>query len=54
MGGALIDTTSYKAHSYRSASATDLVKKGLSLQEIVARAFWSPNSGTFARFYNRA
>ena len=53
MEGASIDTASYKAHSARSAGASDLIRKGFSVSQIMARAHWSQNSETFQRFYNR-
>ena len=53
MQGAGIDTASFKAHSVRSAASTDLLKKGLSLCQILKRADWSQNSKTFEMFYNR-
>ncbi len=54
MEAAGLDMSHYRAHSSRSASATDMVKKGFSLSQILSRAHWSENSGTFQRFYNRA
>ena len=54
MEGAAIDTSSYKPHSSRSAGASDLVRKGMSVAQIMARANWSENSETFQRFYNHA
>ena len=54
MEGAAIDTATYKAHSVRSAGASDLVRRGLSVSQIMARAHWSQSSETFKRFYNRA
>ena len=53
MDKANIDTTTYKAHSARSANATHMIKRGLSVSQIMERANWSQKSGTFARFYNR-
>ena len=54
MAEAGIDTDSYKAHSARSAAASDLVRRGLSLKQILQRANWSERSRTFEMFYNRA
>ena len=54
MDAAGIDTKTFRAHSSRGAGATDLVKKGLSLVQILRRANWSETSDTFQRFYNRA
>ena len=54
MEGAGIDTVAYKAHSSRSASASNLVKRGMSVPQIMERANWSRNSRTFSIFYNRA
>ena len=53
MEGAAIDT-SYKPHSSRSAGALELVRRGLSVTQIMARANLSENSETFHKFYNRA
>ena len=53
MEGAAIDTSSYKPHSSRPAGASDLVRKEMSVAQIMARANWSENSETFQRFYNR-
>ena len=49
-----IDTTLFKTHSTRSASATQMKQSGMSLTQILARAHWSQTSGTFAKFYNRS
>ena len=54
MEAAGIDTATYKAHSTRSSSSTDLVRRGLSVSQIKARVFWSERSQTFGIFYNRA
>ena len=54
MEGSGIDTTSFKAHSSRSAASSDLVRRGLSLAQISKRAHWSESSRTFQIFYNRA
>lgn len=49
-----IDTSSYKAHSVRAAAASAMLKKGLSLQQVLRRANWSATSRTFAMFYDRS
>ena len=54
MASAGIDTSMYKAHSSRSASATSHVKKGLSLCAVLKKGNWSEKSRTFQLFYNRA
>ena len=54
MAAAGICTDSYKAHSSRAAAASDLVKRGLDLVQILRRAHWSETSTTFQKFYNRA
>ena len=54
MDRAGIDTAQYKAHSSRSASASSMLRQGLSLQQILERANWSPRSRTFSIFYDRS
>ena len=54
MDRAGIDTALYRAHSARSASATAMRRQGMSLQQILVRADWSPTGGTFSRFYDRS
>ena len=54
MADAGIDTESYKAHSVRSAAASNLVRCGLSMPQILQRANWSEKSRTFKIFYKRA
>ena len=54
MDKAGIDTSLYKAHSVRSASATQMKLAGMSLTQILARAHWSETSRTFAKFYDRS
>ena len=54
MDRAGIDTTLYKAHSVRSASAMQMKLVGMSLTHILARAHWSETSRTFAEFYDRS
>jgi len=53
MSAAGIDTSHFKAHSSRSASASDLKRKGFSLAQILQKAHWS-NPRTFSTFYDRA
>ena len=47
-----IDTSIFKAHSVRGASASAAYEKGASLQDILELADWSTDS-TFRRFYYR-
>ena len=47
-----VNTTLFKAHSTRSASATQMKQSGMSLTQILSRAHWSQTNGTFAKFYN--
>ena len=54
MQGADIDIASFKAHSVRSASSSDMVTRGLSLPQILGRADWSQSSKTFETFYKRS
>ena len=49
-----IDTATYRAHSTRSAGASDQLRKGLPLTQILKRGHWSETSQTFRLFYNRA
>ena len=49
-----IDTNSYEAHCARSAAATVMLLLGLSLQQGLEGANWSPTSRTFAMFYDRS
>ena len=49
-----INTTTYKAHSVRSASATDLRNKGMSLAQVLERGNWSSSTRTFRLFYDRS
>ena len=49
-----LNTEACKAHSCRSSFSSRLVRRGLSLAEVMARDNWSPNSRTFKRFCNRA
>ena len=54
MDRAGIDTSSYRAHSVRSAGASAMLRQGMSLQQVLQRANWSPTSRTFAVFYDRS
>lgn len=49
-----LKTESYKAHSARSAASSGLIRQGLSVKQIMKRAFWSERSRTFNLFYNRS
>jgi len=53
MSAAGIDTTHYKAHSSRSASASDMRRKGYSLAQIMEKADWT-QAKTFMKFYDRS
>ena len=46
-----IDTTTYKAHSYRGAGLSHAYQKGASIQQIVDAGNWA-NDSTFKKFYN--
>jgi site-specific recombinase XerD len=52
MGRAGIDTSIYKAHSIRSATAAKAISKGISIDQIMAAADWS-SKHNFAKFYKR-
>ena len=54
MSRAGIDTVSYRAHSVRSAASSAMLRKGMSLTQVLERANWSSSSRTFAVFYDRA
>ena len=47
-----IDTTIFKAHSTRGASASNLAKQGVPLKDILKRGCWS-HEDTFRHFYLR-
>ena len=49
-----INTTLFKLHSVRSASAMQMKQSGMSLTQVLARAHWSQTNGTFAKFYDRS
>lgn len=48
-----IDTSIFTTHSTRHAGSSAAARGGVSIDEIRKAAGWSPNSATFARFYNR-
>ena len=47
-----IDTTTFKAHSVRSAASSKAKAQGLSTKDILSRGNWSSDS-TFQKFYNK-
>lgn len=47
-----VDTSIFKAHSYRSASTSAAYSSGISLSDILSTANWT-NADTFYKFYNR-
>ena len=54
MDRAGICTDSYRANSVRSAGASGLRAKGMSLAQVLARGNWSPATRTFSIFYDRS
>ncbi len=48
-----VDVSEFKAHSFRAASTSAAVNKGIPINLILQTAGWT-NSTTFARFYNRS
>ena len=54
MDRAGICTASYRANSVRSAGASGLRAKGMSLNQVLARGNWSPATRTFSIFYDRS
>ena len=48
-----IDTSIFKGHSFRGASTSKAVTRGVSLEDVLKTADWK-NAGTFAKFYNRS
>jgi integrase len=48
-----VDVAQFKPHSTRHASTSSAHRLGISIDQIKQCAGWSPNSETFARFYNR-
>ena len=53
MEAAGVDTQIFKPHSTRSASTTQALKSGVSVQDILKMANWQ-NANTFHRFYNKS
>nr|CAI5836394.1 unnamed protein product [Callosobruchus analis] len=47
-----INTEIYKAHFTRHASTSAAMRSGIPLDTIISTAGWSPDSQTFARYYN--
>ena len=54
MDRAGICTATYKANSVRSASASGMRSKGMSLSQVLQRGNWSESTRTFAIFYDRS
>ena len=54
MDRAGICTDSYRANSVRSAGASGLRAKGMSLAQVLARGNWSHSTRTFSIFYDRS
>ena len=54
MDRAGICTASYRANSVRSAGASGLRAKGMSLNQVLARGNWSAATRTFSIFYDRS
>jgi integrase len=50
LSGAGIDLSRFSAHSFRAASTSKALSKGVSVEDILSRATWSTES-TFSRFY---
>ncbi|EZA55557.1 hypothetical protein X777_03811 [Ooceraea biroi] len=48
-----IDTSIFSTHTTRRASFSAAARRGISIEDIRKTAGWSPNSSTFANFYNR-
>lgn len=46
-----IDTSIFKAHSYRGASLSHALQKGASIDDIIKAGNWS-NANTFLKYYN--
>ena len=49
-----IDTSIFSAHSTRHASTSTAKRDGVNIDLILKTAGWTPNSQSFARFYNRS
>ena len=54
MDRAGIPTETYKANSVRSASASSMRTKGMSLAQVLQRGNWSETTRTFSLFYDRS
>ena len=54
MDRAGICTKSYRTNSIRSAGASSLRSKGLSLAQVLKRGNWSQSTRTFSIFYDRS
>ena len=54
MDRAGIPTTTYRANSARSAGASAMRSKGMSLTQVLARGNWSSSTRTFSIFYDRS
>lgn len=54
MARAGVDMDTYKELSVRSVASSDMLRCGFSLQQVLARANWSPNSHIFVVFYKQA
>jgi len=48
-----VDASIFKSHSFRHASTSIAFKLGVNVDLIFSRAGWTPNSSTFARYYNK-
>lgn len=48
-----VDTSIFKAHSFRHSSTSKAFSKGIPINSIYCNAGWSDKSRVFAKFYNR-
>jgi site-specific recombinase XerD len=48
-----VDTTKFKAHSIRSASASHLLETGSTVDEVMRRAHWKSRA-VFSKYYDRS
>ena len=48
-----INVDEFKAHSYRHASTSTAVKRGVNVNVVLKSVGWSNNSKTFATFYQK-
>lgn len=48
-----IDTSKFRGHSFRHATASKAHMEGLNIDTLYKRVGWSTKSNVFARFYNR-